>query len=88
MVTWGAVPAPGSSWSSLPRPAHPELCSVTYHSKTSRAVAHVLRHASSITFSGGEGYTTDRIIDELLAATPAHEQRLTQDARLQKVLGS
>ncbi|GMU23650.1 MAG: ATPase AAA [Phycisphaerae bacterium] len=53
-----------------------------------RAVIHpVLRHRIVPNFSAeAEGYTTDRIIDELLATTPANESTLTQDARLQKVL--
>src|SRR5690606_4385210 len=53
-----------------------------------RAVAHpVLRHRIVPNFSAeAEGYTTDRIIDELLATTPPNESALTQDGRLQKVL--
>ncbi|GMV96366.1 MAG: MoxR family ATPase [Phycisphaerae bacterium] len=53
-----------------------------------RAVTHpVLRHRIVPNFSAeAEGYTTDKIIDELLAHTPPNETALTQDDRLQKVL--
>ncbi|HON66813.1 MAG TPA: MoxR family ATPase [Phycisphaerae bacterium] len=55
-----------------------------------RAVAApVLRHRVVTNFSAeAEGYTTDRIIAELLEQTPPYESGLTQDGRLQKVLGS
>ena len=63
-----------------------------YHASTDdvRAVTHtVLRHRIVTNFSAeAEGYTTDRIIDELLAQVPPNESSLTQDGRLQKVLGS
>ena len=53
-----------------------------------RAVTHpVLRHRIVPNFSAeAEGYTTDRIIDELLNTTAPNETALTQDDRLQKVL--
>lgn len=55
-----------------------------------RAVAApVLRHRIITNFSAeAEGYNTDRIIHELLEQTPPNESTLTQDGRLQKVLGS
>lgn len=55
-----------------------------------RAVAHpVLRHRIVTNFSAeAEGYTRDRIVDELLEQTPPNESPLTQDGRIQKVLGS
>jgi MoxR-like ATPase len=55
-----------------------------------RAVAHpVLRHRIVTNFSAeAEGYTTDRIIDELLDAITPNESPLTQDGRLRKVLES
>lgn len=63
-----------------------------YHLSTDdvRAVAHpVLRHRIVTNFSAeAEGYTTDRIINEVLEKTPPNESPLTQDGRLQKVLGS
>ncbi len=55
-----------------------------------RAVAHpVLRHRIVTTYSAeAQGYSADRIIDELLNLTPPNESALSQDARLRKVLGS
>jgi len=55
-----------------------------------RQVAHpVLRHRIITNFSAeAEGYTTDRIIDELLNQTPPNESSLSQDDRLQKILES
>jgi MoxR-like ATPase len=55
-----------------------------------RSVLHpVLRHRIVTNFSAeAEGYTTDRIIDELLDQTPPNESALTRDGRLQKVLES
>ncbi|HRY68820.1 MAG TPA: MoxR family ATPase [Phycisphaerae bacterium] len=55
-----------------------------------RAVVHpVLRHRIVTTFSAeAEGYSTDRIVDELLSQIPPHQSALTQDGRIQKVLGS
>ncbi|NLX23606.1 MAG: MoxR family ATPase [Phycisphaerae bacterium] len=55
-----------------------------------RAVVHpVLRHRIVTTFSAeAEGYSTDRIIDEILEQTPPHSSPLTADGRLQQVLGS
>jgi MoxR-like ATPase len=47
----------------------------------------VLRHRIVTNFSAeAEGYTTDRIIDELLQQTPADESALSKNARLQKIL--
>jgi len=49
----------------------------------------VLRHRIVTNFSAeAEGYTTDRIVDELLTQTPPNESPLTQNGRIQKVLGS
>ena len=90
MVTWGAGPR-AVQFMVIAAKAR-AILNGRYHVSLEdvRAVAHpVLRHRIVNNFSAeAEGYTTDRIIDELLAATPAHESALTQDARLQKVLGS
>jgi MoxR-like ATPase len=53
-----------------------------------RAVAPpILRHRIVTSFSAeAEGYTTDRIIEELLAATPPHETGLAADEHARKVL--
>ena len=63
-----------------------------YHASVEdvRAVAHpVLRHRIVTTYSAeAQGYSADRIIDELLNLTPPNESALSQDARLRKVLGS
>ena len=55
-----------------------------------RSVAHpVLRHRIVPNFSAeAEGYSTDRIIDELLAATPPNQSSLSQDSRLKKVISA
>jgi len=55
-----------------------------------RAIAApVLRHRIVTNFSAeAEGYNTDRIVQELLEQTPPNESALTQDGRIQKVLGS
>ncbi len=90
MVHWGAGPR-AVQFLVLAAKARAVLHG-NYHVSVDdvRAVAHpVLRHRIVPNFSAeAEGYTTDRIIDELLAATPPNESALTQDDRLQKVLGS
>jgi MoxR-like ATPase len=55
-----------------------------------RAVAHpVLRHRIVTNYAAeAEGYTTDRIIDELLNRIDPNQSPVTRDARLQKVLES
>jgi len=55
-----------------------------------RAVAHpVLRHRIVTSYAAeAEGYTTDRIIDELLNRIDPNQSPITQDARLRKVLES
>jgi MoxR-like ATPase len=55
-----------------------------------RAVAHpVLRHRIVTSYAAeAEGYTTDRIIDELLKRIDPNQSPITQDARLRKVLES
>jgi len=63
-----------------------------YHVSTDdiRAVARpVLRHRVITNFSAeAEGYTTDRLIDELLAQTLPSESPLNRDDRVNKVLAS
>jgi MoxR-like ATPase len=90
MVTWGAGPR-AVQFLVLAAKARAVLHG-NYHASVEdvRAVAHpVLRHRIVCNFSAeAEGYSPDRIIDELLAATPPHASTLTQDGRLQKVLGS
>jgi len=90
MVNWGVGPR-AVQFLVLAAKARAVLCGNHYVSVDDvRAVAHpVLRHRIVTNFSAeAEGYTTDRIIDELLAQTPPNESELTQDGRLQKVLGS
>ena len=49
----------------------------------------VLRHRLVVNFAAeSEGVTTDRVIEQLLAATPTKEDELTQDARFQKIFAS
>lgn len=88
MVTWGAGPR-AVQFMVIAAKARAILHG-RYHVSIDdvRSVAHpVLRHRIVNNFSAeAEGYTTDRIIDELLACTPPHESTLTQDSRLQKVV--
>jgi MoxR-like ATPase len=35
-----------------------------------------------------DGVTTDRVIEQLLAATPTNEDELTRDARFKKIFAS
>ena len=53
-----------------------------------RAVAHaVLRHRLVTNFAAqAEGYTPDRLIDDLLAHTPAHAGGLLEDDRVNKAI--
>ncbi len=90
MVNWGAGPR-AVQFLLLAAKARAVLHG-QYHVSVEdvRAMVHpVLRHRIVNNFSAeAEGYTTDRIIDELLAQTPPNQSSLTQDGRLQKVLGS
>jgi MoxR-like ATPase len=55
-----------------------------------RALCHpVLRHRIVTNFSAeAEGYTTDRIVDELLSMFDPHETELDRDRRIRQVLSS
>ncbi len=90
MVNWGAGPR-AVQYLVLAAKARAVLHG-QYHASVDdvRAAAHpVLRHRIVTNFSAeAEGYSTDRIIDELLDEVPANESALSQDERLQKVLGS
>ncbi len=49
----------------------------------------VLRHRLVVNFAAeSEGVTTDDLIDELLASTPAHEDQLIHDERFQKIFAT
>ena len=49
----------------------------------------VLRHRLVVNFAAeSEGVTTDHLVDELLAATPAHEDQLLHDERFQKIFAT
>jgi MoxR-like ATPase len=90
MVTWGAGPRAVQFLLQASRAR--AILHGRHHVSVDdvRAIAPpVLRHRIVTNFSAeAEGYSTDRIIDELLAQTPPNESALTQDGRLQKVLGS
>jgi MoxR-like ATPase len=90
MVTWGAGPRAVQCLLAAARAR--AILHGRHHVSVEdvRAIAPpVLRHRIVTNFSAeAEGYTTDRIIDELLDQTPPNESSLTQDGRLQKVLGS
>ena len=90
MVTWGAGPRAVQFLLQAARTR--AILHGRHHVSVDdvRALAHpVLRHRIVTNFSAeAEGYNTDRIIDELLSETPPNESALTQDGRLQKVLGS
>jgi MoxR-like ATPase len=90
MVTWGAGPR-AVQYLVLAAKARAVLNGRHYVAiEDIRAVVHpVLRHRLVPNFSAeAEGYTTDRIIDELLESISPHESALTQNGRLQKVLES
>ncbi len=90
MVTWGAGPRAVQFLLQAARAR--ALLHGQHHVSVDdvRAVASpVLRHRIVTNFSAeAEGYSTDRLIDELLDQTPPNQSALTQDGRLQKVLGS
>jgi MoxR-like ATPase len=90
MVTWGAGPRAVQFLLQAARAR--ALLQGRHHVSVEdvRSVVHpVLRHRIVTNFSAeAEGYSTDRIIDELLNETPPNESALTQDGRLRKVLGS
>jgi len=49
----------------------------------------VLRHRMVVNFAAeSDGITTDKVIDQLLAATPTNEDELTRDARFKKIFAS
>ncbi len=51
--------------------------------------APVLRHRIVTNFSASsEGVTSDRVVEELINATPAREGELTRDPRLQKIFAA
>ncbi|HSW47216.1 MAG TPA: MoxR family ATPase [Phycisphaerae bacterium] len=90
MIRWGAGPR-AVQFLVLAAKARAVLHG-QYHAAIDdiRAMAHpVLRHRIVTTYSAeAQGYSADRIIDELLDQTPANESALTQDGRIRKVLGS
>ena len=49
----------------------------------------VLRHRLVVNFAAeSDGITTDQLIDQLLDATPTHEDQLIHDDRFQKIFAS
>ena len=49
----------------------------------------VLRHRIVVNFAAeSDGITPDRVIDQLIEATPTKEDELTRDARFQKIFAS
>ena len=90
MVNWGAGPR-AVQYLVLAAKARAVLHG-RYHLAIEdvRAVTHpVLRHRIVTNFSAeAEGYTPDRIIDELLDKTPPNESRLSSDERITNVLRS
>jgi len=90
MVTWGAGPRAVQFLLQAARARAILLGRHHVSVEDVRAIAPpVLRHRIVTNFSAeAEGYTTDRIITDLLEQTPPNESALTQDGRLQKVLGS
>jgi MoxR-like ATPase len=89
-VAWGAGPR-ASQYLVLAAKARALLRGRLYVSTEDvRAVAHpVLRHRVLTTYGAeAEGYTSDRLIDELLKTVPAAESEALRDERLPQVLGS
>jgi MoxR-like ATPase len=89
-VAWGAGPR-ASQYLVLAAKARALLQGRLYVSTDDvRAVAHpVLRHRVITTYGAeAEGYTSDRLVDELLKTVPAAESEALRDERLPSVLGS
>jgi MoxR-like ATPase len=89
-VAWGAGPR-ASQYLVLASKARALLEGRLYVSTSDvKAVAHpVLRHRVITTYGAeAEGYTSDRLIDELLKAIPATHSEALRDDRLPPVLGS
>jgi len=90
MVTWGA--GPRSVQSLLLGGKARALLKGRHHVATDdvHALAHpVLRHRLVTNFSAeAQGYTSDRIVDELLANLDPHRGRLDADERTSKVLSA
>jgi MoxR-like ATPase len=89
-VSWGAGPR-ASQYLVLAAKARALLAGRMYvATEDVRAVAHpVLRHRIITTYAAeAEGYTSDRLIDELLKTTPATGSEALRDHRLPTVLGS
>jgi len=90
MVTWGA--GPRSVQSLLLGGKARALLKGRHHVATDdvHALAHpVLRHRLVTNFSAeAQGYTSDRIVDELLANLDPHRGRLDTDERTSKVLSA
>jgi MoxR-like ATPase len=90
MVRWGAGPRAVQFMTGASRAR--AILHGRYHvsAEDVRAVAHpILRHRIVTSYAAeAEGYTTDRIIDELLNRIDPNQSAITQDARLRKVLES
>jgi MoxR-like ATPase len=89
-VAWGAGPR-ASQYMILAAKARALLQGRLYvATEDVRAIAHpVLRHRLITTYGAeAEGYTTDRLIDDLLETIPATESEALRDERLPNVLGS
>ena len=90
MVAWGAGPR-AVQFMVLGAKARAVLRG-HYHASIEdvRAVAHpVLRHRIITNFSAeAEGFTPDRLIDELLRQTPPNESALSRDGRVNQLLAS
>jgi len=90
MLTWGAGPRSVQAL-LLGGKTRAALSGRHYVSAEDvRALAHpVLRHRLVTNFSAeAEGYTTDRIVDELLASLDPTKTSLDEDERLSKVLST
>ena len=90
MLTWGAGPRAVQSL-LLGGKARAVLKGRTYvAAEDIRALAHpVLRHRLVTNFSAeAQGYTSERIIDDLLEAVDPHSSQLHDDERIRKVLST
>ncbi len=90
MVSWGAGPR-AVQFLVLGAKARAVLsgrCHVTVEDIQSLAKP-VLRHRVMVNYSAeSEGVSSDDVIDRIMSVTPADENELTRDARLQKVIAS
>ena len=80
----GAIPDPRREGPGLAAGPGPRR-----HGRIQALAKPVLRHRLVVNFAAeSEGVTTDDLIDQLMTATPAHEDELIHDERFQKIFAT